>query len=116
MPQSEYEARTELDAMYHASGRLMALALRINTETNVAVFVNFSGHADLLEVEICESRHDYLNTVAKMNIRLDDTPLQNRDRIETVNQLLEEIVGFDTSDLNALRKLCDAHPATDDVY
>lgn len=104
--------QSEKETLFQTAGRLMALALRINTETSVAVFVNFSGHVDQLEVEICKSKQAYFTDIAKMVIRLDDTALQNADRIQTAIDLLNEILDVDTTDTRALRTICEQHPAT----
>ena len=66
------------------------LAMQVQEQTDYCVFINFSGHVNCIEIEICKSKKDYEKNVAKSYIRLNDE--WSIERLKEVKATLLEIL------------------------
>ncbi|GIO25355.1 hypothetical protein [Oceanobacillus sp. J11TS1] len=71
--------------------RLMAeitlLAMKLQNETNYAVFVSLSGHVEKMEIRVCKSKKKYLDDIASCEFYTD------RD-LERMQEVKEYLLGF----------------------
>lgn len=66
--------------------KLMQLALKIESETDKCVFINYSGHVDSIEVRIAESKKNYNNWLYDSRIYFDECNF-----LEKFNKLCESL-------------------------
>lgn len=51
---------------------IVNLCLLINSETDLAVFFDFSGHVDTIDVYVCESKEKYRDRLTEfLNVKCD---------------------------------------------
>lgn len=67
---------------------LIGLAMRVNVETNYCVFVRFSGHVNVIDIDVRESKEHYQNDVVSGSFYTDRSNSENRYR-NMRNALLE---------------------------
>jgi len=78
---------------------IIMLAMKVQMETEHAVFIRFHGHVGIIDIEIVQSKDNWQDELARANLYTDKDA--NTERMRQVKEQLMEFVeeGVDTEQL-----------------
>ncbi|WP_040981025.1 hypothetical protein [Oceanobacillus jeddahense] len=90
-----------MDEKSKLMAEITLLAMKLQNETDYAVFVNLSGHVDKMEISICRSKKNYSNEIANCEFYVNkDYSFKRMQEVKEILLAFIEEKKVDVSQLN----------------